>query len=380
MLEPHVILLTTHAERIGGVERATRTLIRALVELLGRERVGLLSVWAQTESQPCSVLYGGRGRNGRRVGVLARALFAAHTLRSAWRWREDGVVLACHPHLAPVALLARWLFHTPCVVWCHGEEVWGTLRPAVRTAIRRADIVLAPSAFTARRVEFTSGLRHGSVRVLPHCLPPELGRLADLPRARSSTNVLTVARLAREHRYKGVDRLILAWPRVLEEVAAARLLIVGDGPDRPRLEDLARDTGVAHALTFTGAARDADLESYYSTSSIFALPSRTSFDPPQGEGFGLVYVEAGAAGLGIVAERAGAIPEVVTDGETGVLVDPSRPEELPTAIIRLLKDPVLVRRLGRNARHRSLTAFSYDRFRSDIESLLRDLIQLRRKG
>ena len=367
---PHVLLLSIHTERIGGIERVTRVLARALVELCGRERVGLLSVWQISDDESWPILYRGRGAAGGRVGLGAKLGFVLATLKHARRWRDDALVIACHPHLGPVALVARRLTGTPFAIWCHGEEVWGHLRSTVRRALRAADIVFAPSAFTARRVEMTAGLAPGSVIVLPHCLPPELAPLLHLTRPHAPKQVLAVARLVAEHSYKGIDKLIDGWPSVLGQVPDAHLVVAGDGSDRPRLGALALATGVERSVTFVGAVGDAELERLYSESGVFALPSRTSVDSRQGEGFGLVYIEAGAAGLAVVAERAGAIPEVVADGESGLLIEPDDIDGLSDALTKLLRDPELAERLGAEGRRRASTVFSYERFRDGVRDVL----------
>lgn len=366
---PRVIVLTTHAERIGGIERVSRTLIRSLTDLYGAERVGLLSVWAQSTDQPCVVLHRGRGRDGERVGLVARIFFVSSALFNAMRWRGPLVVVACHPHLAPVAWLTRAVSSAPFAVWCHGEEVWSRLRPSVAWSLRRADAVFAPSRFTAQRVEDTAGLPAGSTRVIPHCLPPEFSSAKGSTRS-GSKRVLTVARLEPRHAYKGVDRLIRAWPRVIAEVPDAELVIVGDGPDRSRLELLAQSVE-ARQTHFLGAHQDERLGARYADAAIFALPSRTRVVPtPEGEGFGLVYLEAAAASLPVVALRGGAVDEVVLDGRTGLLVDSDEPQPLAAALIRLLEDPALAARLGENGRRRVAAEFDFETFRNRVDALV----------
>lgn len=365
-----MLLLSTHTERIGGIERVIRVLAGALVDICGRNHVGLLSVWRVSDDQPCPILYRGRGVATGRVGPRAKLGFVLATVRHVRRWRDDAIVIACHPHLGFVGLLARRVAGTPFAVWCHGEEVWGDLRWTVRRSLREADVVFAPSAFTARRVEATAGLTPGSVTVLPHCLPPDLSPLLDLTRVPGTTQVLAVARLAAEHRYKGIDRLIRAWPDVLADVPGARLVIVGDGSDRPWLESVASATGGQGSVIFAGAVGDEELQRLYARSALFALPSRTALDPPQGEGFGLVYVEAAAAGLAVIAERAGAVPEVVAHGRTGILVEPDDVRGLSEAIVALLRDPRRADRLGAEGRRRVSSSFGYEHFRDGVRRLL----------
>jgi phosphatidylinositol alpha-1,6-mannosyltransferase len=246
----------------------------------------------------------------------------------------------------------------------------------VEAALRRADAVFAPSSFTARRVEAVAGLAAGSVHVIPHALPPvpEVDRVA----AHGRPRVLTVARLTRENRYKGVDMLLYAWPRVLSEVDA-ELLVVGEGPDADRLRSIARLLGVEDSVMFTGRLSDDDLAAAYASASVFAMPARHRLEPrPEGEGFGLVYAEAGARGLPVVASAGGGVDDVVRDRVNGLLVDPEDAADVARGIVTLLTDEALAARLGEEGRRFATTELAPERFRERIEALIRD--DLRPRG
>ena len=368
------ILLRTDAG-IGGIERASRSLTTALVDLLGPGRVGFLSVWSSTMPPPCRVLFTGDTEGGGRVSIDTRLQFVLQTFRHAIAWRRGLVIVACHPHLGATAWLGHVVSRAPYAVWCHGEESWGKLRTTVRFSLRHARIVFAPSSFTAGRVEIGAGLPANSVHVLPHCLTPELMVGRD-PATRSPHLVLTVARLVPEHRYKGIDTLIGAWPQVLSAVPDAELIVVGDGADRDYLEQLSDRLGVRASVQFLGAVDDGELVRHYRRTAIFALPSRTRLDPkPEGEGFGLVYLEAGASSCAVVAAQGGALPEVVVANETGLLVDLDQPGELSAALIQLLLDSQLTYRLGANAKRHVSTKHGYPLFRARVEDLLERLTQ-----
>jgi phosphatidylinositol alpha-1,6-mannosyltransferase len=369
-----VIVLSTDAG-IGGIERATRTLIGVLAELFGADNVGLVSVWDRTPAPDCRLLYRGAASKSQRVTLGRRFAFTAYTLRRAWSWRRNLVLVASHVHLAGVAWLAHAICGAPYIVWCHGDESWGKLRRTDAFSLRRADLVFAPSRFTAERVETAAGLDPGSVRVVPHCLTSELAKLEYTPPPSESTHrVLSVSRLTSGHGYKGVDALILAWPRVLASVPDALLVVVGDGSDKTRLEELARGLQVEANVRFAGALGDRALIDEYQKCGFFALPSRTRVEPsPEGEGFGLVYLEAGAAGRAVVAAKGGAVSEIVRDGKTGLLVNPARPDELPEVLIDLLSNPRLATRLGESARVLVTKQFSPERFRESIINLLREV-------
>lgn len=378
---PRILVLAPHAWGTGGIERATRTLVRALADLYGSDRVGLLSVWGGPGVLPCRALWRGpEPRDAGRVPWTVKLRFVLAAVQLARLWRRRLVIVACHPHLAPVAWLAAWVGGAPWAVWCYGEEVWRPLRPAVRAALRRADLVVAPSRFTADLVERMHGVLADRLTVIPLGLSPDLRleskpqRTVGAPSAEGHRRVLTVARLVPEHAYKGVDTLLAAWPRVVASVPDAELVVVGDGPDRPRLEREAARLGIAGCVRFAGRLDDRALAEAYTQAAVFALPARTSVGSRAGgEGFGLVFLEAMAAGLPVVAGNGGAIPEVVRDGETGLLVDPESPEEVAAAIIRLLRDPDLARRLGEAGRRWVREEFSYERFRERLAGLIERL-------
>ena len=368
---PRVLVLAPHAWGTGGIERATRTMLKALADLYGPERVGLLSVWGGRDPLSCRVLWRGPVAAGAtRVPPWIKLRFTFAALVAARRWRRRLVIIAYHPHLAPVAWACRVLSGAPYIVWSHGREVWEPLLPQVRWSLRLADVVAAPSQFTASALQRISGVGDDRFAVVPHAVPPEI----DFPlssRSLRPPKVLSVSRLMPEHAYKGIDTLVAAWPQVSRAVPEAELLVVGDGSDRVRLEHDTLRLGLDGRVRFCGRLDDGELAKAYAEAALFALPVRTTVGVGAGgEGFGLVFLEAAAAGLPVVAGNGGAIPEVVRDGETGLLVNPEAPDEVGAAIVRLLQNPDLAQRMGEAARRRALEEFSYDRFRQRLGELI----------
>jgi phosphatidylinositol alpha-1,6-mannosyltransferase len=151
---------------------------------------------------------------------------------------------------------------------------------------------------------------------------------------------------------KGQDTVIRALPQVAALVPGVRYVIVGDGPMRSHLADLAAATGVASRVDFRGFAADDDLPVLYAAADVFAMVSRHLAAAGDVEGFGIVYLEANAAGRAVVAGRSGGVEDAVIDGETGVMVDPESIDEVAEALIRLLRDDDLRRRLGEQGRTR----------------------------
>jgi phosphatidylinositol alpha-1,6-mannosyltransferase len=372
---PRVLVLATGAGRVGGIERVTRTLVQALGDSFGEERVGVLSIWRGDQAVAGRVLRRGDPMTtDGRVGQRRSARFAYDAVRFARRWRRRLAIVAVHPHLAPVAWLAHAVSGAPYAVWCHGIEVWGPLERATRFGIARADRVFAPSRFTAEQAERWAGLAKGSVVVLPHAVPPGLDAVPTEEGNRKPGSVLAVARLEPAHSYKGVDTLLEAWPTVLETVPDATLTVVGDGADRARLERRARELGVAAAITFAGRLTDDRLAREYATASLFALPGRhRTGTNAEGEGFGLVFVEAGAAGLPVVAGMGGGADDAVEHDVSGLLVDPQDVGAVAGAIARVLTEPDLARRLGEGGCRLAETRFSYEAFRTGVVELVEGL-------
>ena len=263
-------------------------------------------------------------------------------------------VVVTHVHLAPLAA-ALALRGARVVVFLVGVEVWRKLRAAERFAIERADCVLAISGHTARRFREanphvrvnTIGVCHLGIRSAP---PAEAGALPP-------GFALIVGRLWSTERYKGHDWLIDVWPAVRARVPDARLIVVGDGDDRARLEARAAASGLGDAIRFTGRISDQQLAALYNASAFFAMPSAS-------EGFGLAYLEAMRAGKPCIALH-GAPDELIDHGVSGVLIARGATNDLDTlleAIVRLFTDRGLCARLGAAAAARVARDFTEEHF------------------
>jgi phosphatidylinositol alpha-1,6-mannosyltransferase len=136
-------------------------------------------------------------------------------------------------------------------------------------------------------------------------------------------------------------------------------VVAGDGPDRGRLVELTRQNGLEESVRFVGPIEDHELPLWYSLGDVFVMPSRS--EPPDVEGFGIVYLEAAACERPVVAARAGGVPDAVSEGVSGLLVEPGDPAGLARALVELLSDPARRADLGRRARERVLTELTWDR-------------------
>ncbi|MEH1057789.1 glycosyltransferase family 4 protein [Micromonospora sp. CPCC 206171] len=286
--------------------------------------------------------------------LLPTPLVARRAARLA---REHGCDTVWFGAAAPLGLLAAGLRRRSgirrVVAQTHGHEVGWAALPAARAALRRigrgTDVVTYLGDYTRVRLERAL---HGVTDL--HRLAPgvdvdtyhpsvdgepvrvRLG-LADRP------VVVCVSRLVPR---KGQDMLIRAMPEIRRRVPDAALLVVGGGPYRAALEKLARQTGVERDVVFTGSVPAAELPAHYAAGDVYAMPCRTRNRGLDVEGLGIVYLEASATGLPVVAGDSGGAPDAVREGETGYVVRGRDVAQLADRVATLLADRDLARQLG----------------------------------
>jgi phosphatidylinositol alpha-1,6-mannosyltransferase len=271
-------------------------------------------------------------------GARGNALLNAVALAEACSWRPD-VVLSGHIVMAAAARLTG----VPFVQYLYAKEV--THRPRLTSyAVRHASasIVLGEHG---RSLALSAGADPARV----HTIPPGI----DLPAPPTTTprerapSIVNVARL--EDRYKGFDVLVRALPLIRSRVPGATMTLIGAGHLRGSLEALARSNRCDGALRCVGRVSDSERDALLSAATVFAMPCRTPAGSG-GEGFGIVYLEAGAFGTPVVAGNVGGALDAVVDGQTGILVTPENHVEVAEAIARLLLDRELATRLGSGGR------------------------------
>ncbi len=253
----------------------------------------------------------------------------------------------------------------PYLAWIHGIEVWEDTRPDRLACARRAAMLLSNTDYTRARAERLHG-GFGRARVCwlatetDEPPPPQ-------PKQPGPPAVLVLARMDEGGGYKGHRELIHCWPRVVSAVPEARLVVVGDGPGRAAIQQLAAQS--RGRIELRGFLPDNALEAVWASASVFAMPSR-------GEGFGLVYIEAMRHGLPVVASVHDAAPEINLDGQTGFNVDLNQPGELAERLIFLLKNPNRAAELGRKGFERWQEHFRFSCFRRNFLPLLHEFLRI----
>jgi glycosyltransferase involved in cell wall biosynthesis len=259
-------------------------------------------------------------------------------------------LLICgHINLLPAAFLARQLMRpasrsmpgAPCplVLIIHGLDAWEPHRSLlVRSLTRRVDAFISVSAFTRDRFLQWARVPAAKGFPLPNCVDltgfepgeknPELLKRYGLDGRKV---LMTLGRLLPD-RPKGIDEVLELLPELAKEVPQIAYLIAGDGPDRSRLAAKAVQLGVGDRVALAGRVPESEKAAHYRLADAFVMPG-------YGEGFGIVYLEALACGIPVLASMLDASREALLEGEMGLLVDPRNRAELRRGLLRVLQQP-----------------------------------------
>lgn len=295
------------------------------------------------------------------LGLITFWLRSLSLLRSL----DPEVIHAQGTEVGIPGLLAGRFAGKPSVVWGQGSDIFVPSllgKPTSGIVLRQADAVIALTEEMRERIR-NAYHREDGIFVIPHGV--ELGKFDNLSRevARSQLQlrpdekvILFVGSL---RPVKGVNYLIQAMETIKKGVPKARLMLVGDGPDRETLEGLARELHLADSMSFIGRMPNERIPEYMAASDVFVLPSLS-------EGFSTVILEAMASGLPIVATRVGDMRQVIEEGYNGFLVEPRNPSQIAEKVLLLLEDEQLRERMSQRSREK-VTTYSWD---STISKLL----------
>ncbi len=367
--------------RAGGIE----TFITGLIERLPKG-----SVIVYTSKQEDSSAYDGNwARNFGVTVVRDRARILLPTPRVGYKLRklarEYVITTACFGAAVPLGLLAPSLRRAGVkriVSLTHGHEVWWAKVFPFSLALRRVgssvDCLTYLGEFTRQAISSALSARASSamVKIAPgidieHFAPLAKGAVAetlrqDLGLAEKSL-IVSVGRLV--HR-KGQDRLIESLAIVQKKFPKAHLLLIGEGPYRQKLEAIAKKFEVERSVTFIGRVQFSELPAYIRAADIFAMPSRSRFFGLEVEGLGIVYLEASACALPVIAGNSGGAPDAVLSGVTGLVVDGTAVPEIADAICTLLSDPEGAKAMGQAGREWILRQWSWQSWSTKFANLL----------
>ena len=343
----------------GGLERVVLLLAR---EMVSRKREVVICCYDKLGE-----LVSEAERAGAQVELVSRKQgvdlwYIWHLSR--WLKRIQPDVLHMHNETALFyGTLAGRLAHVPILIYTEHDGVFprGFLaRWMNRRLIKRLTHTVAISNAVRELWCDSDGIELKRVKVVPNGVP---GNAATSRQARqrdaTCIRIGTVGRLSYE---KGTEMLIEAFGLVREHLPKSKLVLVGDGPERSRLEQMTLDRGLTDCVDFLGTRND--VPALLTSFDIFVLPSRS-------EGLPMALLEAMATGLPIVATAVGGVPEAIRDGKSGLLIPPEQPQAIADALIRFASDEALRNSIGSAARQDFEQRYELSRMVNAYENLMK---------
>jgi phosphatidylinositol alpha-1,6-mannosyltransferase len=305
------------------------------------------------------------------VDTRMRRLIGEHGIDTVW--------FGAAAPLGMLAARARRAGASRVLASTHGHEVGWSMLPGARSVLRRigddSDVVTYVSRYTRGRF----GSAFGPKAALEH-LPPgvDTERFRPDPASRNEMRARyrlgerpTVVCLSRLVPRKGQDMLIRALPSIRRRVDGAALVIAGGGPYLDTLRGLAGRVGVSDHVTFTGGVPAADLPAYHAMADVFAMPCRTRGAGLDVEGLGIVFLEASATGVPVIAGSSGGAPETVRHNKTGMVVDGRSVTQIVDAVSDLLADPDRAAAMGAAGREWITTQWRWEDLAGRLSGLIR---------
>ena len=374
---PVLFVTNDFGPRAGGIE----TFIIGLIE---RRPFGQTVVY--TSSQPNSEQYDADWLSNYGVRVIRdRSKILLPTPRVLFHLkkiiRNEGIATVAFGAAAPLGLLSSGMKRAGVkrtVALTHGHEVWWAKLFPFNLLLRRigstVDVLTYLGEFTRNAVSkgLTTKAQRAMVKIAPgidvdHFIPTDASVLRESLGIAEKKVIVSVGRLV--HR-KGQDYLIQAMPEILKSVPSAHLVLVGEGPYREHLQNLVKQHRLEASVTFIGRIQYNDLPMYICAGDIFAMPCRSRLMGLEVEGLGIVYLEASACGLPVLAGNSGGAPDAVVQNKTGLVVDGTDHKQIATAAIELLTNVESSQKMGIAGRQWIIDNWRWEIWSKDFENLL----------
>ena len=296
--------------------------------------------------------------------------------------RERKITTVFFGAAAPLGLLSKGLRRAgvkEIVALTHGHEVWWSkvfpFTLAMKSISRQVNNLTYLGEFTRNAISksVTKVAAQSMVKIAPgidtdHFSPQDARELRNELGLTEKKVIVSVGRLV--HR-KGQDILIEAMPAIIKDVPEAHILMIGEGPYRSYLENRVKALGIQERVTFIGRIQYADLPRYICVGDLFVMPSRSRLAGLEVEGLGIVYLEASACGLPVIAGDSGGAPDAVIEGETGLVVDGTSKSDVAAAVVELLLDPDRSKAMGIRGRQWIIQEWRWEIWSARFAELLK---------
>lgn len=359
------IVLTAFSS-MGGIEKFNRAFMKAMVDL--QQPLNFRASFSGMYDDHSDAAYvppeSFQAYSGNRLRFVIENLLQS--------LRVDELIIG-HMNLATVGVLYKFFRPSKKVtVICHGIEVFEPVSGMKKKLLQKADHILAVSSFTKNKLVELQQLSAEKISVFPNTLDPHFQLPAEFSKPaylqkryglREQDQVIfTLTRLNSEEGYKGYDKVISILPQLVKSGLSFKYILAGkaDDAEKKRMQELIAANGLQEYVLMPGFIADEEVTAHYLLADAFVMPSK-------GEGFGIVYLEAMACGLPVIAGNKDGSTEALQFGELGTLIDPDNEEQLQEAIIHVLEQ----KKEGKKLQEKMLGYFSFDKYTKRLQEVVR---------
>ncbi len=356
----------------GGIEKVCRSLCRVLYDLSEEDLLQstVYSMYDKNTDRDSRYLSKKQfeGFNGNRERFVIQSFLSG---------LKADVILLSHIHLINIVYFIKKIHpHKRIYLFAHGIEIWKKLSDAKLKMLNQLDKIICVSHFTANKIMEMHHIPASQLEILNNCLDPfyHLPSHFDKPQIlldryhlnHDNKVLFSLSRLSSSEKYKGYDHTIELLPLLLEKYPNLVYLLGGkwDTVEKKRLDDLIAINHLQKHIRLIGFIDEAELTEHFLLSDIFILPSKK-------EGFGIVFIEAMASGLRVIAGNKDGSADALKNGSLGLLVDPDDQEGILNGISRLLKHDQ-TNKEKKNLQEECMQAFGYKQYLNSIRNLLLD--------
>ncbi len=354
----------------GGIEKVCRTICRGLYDLSEEEIAEPLvySMYDKNNDRDSRYLKKQQfqGLNGKRKLFVIKAFF---------RGMQSDTVILSHINLLSIGyLIKRFSPKTKVHLIAHGIEIWRKLPDTKLKILKRLDKIISVSHFTAEKIKTIHGIEPSKIEVLNNCLDPfyyfpeHFNKPKNLLKRYGLTEdnvvLLSLSRLSSSEKYKGYDNTITILPQLIKKHPNLMYLLAGkyDEGEKIRIDKLIAKFKISKHIKVVGFIDEAEVSDHFLLSDIFVLPSKK-------EGFGIVFIEAMASGLSVIAGNKDGSVDALDNGKLGELVDPDDLNQIEATLTKLLESPATDKRRIELQR-KVFEVFNFEAYKNRIRKLI----------
>ena len=342
----------------GGIERFNQRVLRVLSETIEESKsvsLSVISLRDQTAQPPPIEYIHFKGYSSKKLGAFFGFLKELII-------QKPNLFLYGHILFTPIAFVTKLLFpNSKSILFIHGIEAWKKPKIIPHWFYRFSyDRILSVSDYSAKTMSESFHISRNKFYIIGNSIDITIqdSMIEKKNKLTSKPIIVSVSRLSKQSKHKNIDKVICSLPTILNEYPNLKYYIIGEGDWRPEIQTLVNGLNLQNVVEFFGAINDEEKYQILRRSNLFVLPSTK-------EGFGIVFLEAWASDLPIIASNSGAATEIIDNGIDGLCVEPI-PSKISNAVLFLLKNPKIMIQMAVKGKAKVINYFSYEIFATKL--------------